>query len=506
MTMGMKKSDKDDSSGGNKKTDGEPPNTSAADAGSSNSSKMDPIVEVACDLAVFSVFGNSSGTSYRPIGPSADTAFSGSVVLELEVKSLGAEAAEKVVLKHSSVRSLHPSFDTEEARSENSKKYAAAIKTDKSSRNESAFLGAYWERLFTENSNKTRIPRVLFARDHPTEGVTLLLESLTSFGRNGSSIRIDEIPLGARTEATLEWLANFHAAFLPRYLNPDAFDHPPSNAAAEATATNLPPSSFLWSVGTHLSLEKRSAAELRDLATDLAAFVDRFEDEHEYFRTGREAREQGRRIQAVAEDVAASLHPDNNPIRRTMVHGDYKQGNMFFDDAQDNTRMHSPADKPSKNCNGDKIAVFDWQWTGPGIGATDLVYLCVMAVSDEALGDYEAHILKPYHTYLLRALNRGHNNSNESKRRDYPYENLVDEFKLAAIDIQRWMGGSRYRSMTPESVRRAQKNVDVNHGIFRRSIERLVWIFRTVDEALDQIESGKIDLVSSLPAQCGSKV
>ena len=507
MTLAMERSDKDDSSGGNKKADGESSNTSVADDGSS-CSKMDPIVEAACNLVIFSTFGDSSGTSYRPIGPSADTAFSGSVVLELEVKSLGAEAAENAVLKHSSVRSLHPSFDTQEARSENSKKYAAAIKIDKSSRNESAFLGAYWERLLTENSNKTRIPRVLFARDHPTEGVTLLLESLTSFGKNGSSVRIDEIPLGPRTEASLEWLANFHAAFLPKSLNPNAFDPlpPPSNAETDATtATELTPSSFLWSVGTHLSLEKRSPAELRDLATDLAIFVDRFEGEHEYFRTGREAREQGRRIQAVAEGVAATLHPDNNPIHCTMVHGDYKQGNMFFDDAQDNTREGSPEDKPANDCNGDEIAVFDWQWTGPGIGATDLVYLCVMAVSDEALGDYEANILKPYHTYLLQALNRGHNNSDKSKFSDYPYETLVNEFKLAAIDIQRWMGGSRYRSMTPESVRRAQKNVDVNHGIFRRSIERLVWIFRTVDEALDQIESGKIELIMSPPAQSGSK-
>ena len=490
----METSDKDDSSGGNKKADVESSNTSAADDGSC--SKMDPVVEAACNLAVFSAFGDSSGKSYRPIGPSADTAFSGSVVLELEVKSLGIDAAEKVVLKHSSIRSLHPSFDTQEARNENSKKYAAAIKTDKSSRNEVAFLVAYCERLLTENSNKTRIPRVLFARDHPTEGVTLLLESLTSFGKNGSSVRIDEIPLGPRTEASLEWLANFHAAFLPKALNPNAFDPlpSPSNTETDATtASELPSFSFLWSVGTHLSLEKRSPVELRDLATDLGTFVDRFEGEHEYFRTGQEAREQGRRIQAVAEGVAATLHPNNNPSHCTMVHGDYKQGNMFFDDAQAN------------DCNGDEIAVFDWQWTGPGIGATDLVYLCVMAISDEALEDYETHILKPYHTYLLHALNRGHSNSDKIKLREYPYDTLLEEFKLAAIDIQRWMGGSRYRSMTPESVRRAQKNVDVNHGIFRRSIERLVWIFRTVDEALDQIESGKIELISSPPAQSGRK-
>mmetsp|Transcript_19408 Transcript_19408/g.48343 ORF Transcript_19408/g.48343 Transcript_19408/m.48343 type:complete len:456 (+) Transcript_19408:623-1990(+) len=454
---------------------------------------MNPIVEAACDLAVTSAFG--SGASYQPIGPSADTAFSGSAVLELEVTTSG-NVTEKVVLKHSSVRKLHPSFATDDDKSKNAKKYTAAIKTDNSSRNECSFLEAYWERLLNENCNKTRIPKVLFARDHPTEGVTLLLESLSSFGENGGSVRIDEIPLGPRMEATLEWIANFHASFFPKSLNPNAFDLLPrlsgnDTKTKKANATEISP--FLWSVGTHLSLEKRAPIELLDLATDLNAFADRFQVEHEYFRTNEDARKQGKRIQAVAKDVAATLHPENNPSRITMIHGDYKQGNMFFDDICSKT---SSGESPSKTSNGDKIAVFDWQWTGPGIAATDLIYLCVMAVSDEALEDYEAKILKPYHTYLLRALNRGQNNA-ETIQNDYPYKTLVDEFKLAAIDIQRWLAGSRFKSMTPETVLKAQKNVDVNHGIFRRSVERLVWIFQTVDDALDDVESGKITLISS---------
>lgn len=189
-----------------------------------------------------------------------------------------------------------------------------------------------------------------------------------------------------------------------------------------------------------------------------------------------------------------------------MVHGDFKQGNMFFDNGDDTSTEAPTVDSSGdtsiagKQNEGDKIAVFDWQWTGPGIGATDLVYLCVMAVSNEALEDYEANILKPYHNHLIRALNRRSDNSGESNNHqnsDYPYHELLDEFKLAAIDIQRWLGGSRFKSMNPESMRRAQQNIDVNHGIFRRSIDRLVWIFRTVDRALEDIESGRIRLNSS---------
>ena len=199
---------------------------------------MDPTVVAACDLAVNFVFGPTA--TYRPIGAAADTAFSGSAVIELEVTVVipktkttttkttnGKNTAHntnttRVVLKHSSVRTLSKSFVTTGTSDEeedditiksSSKKYAAALKVDRSSRNEYAFLQSYSEKLLqlppnnididdgissisNKNKNKyknddeeikiiqtkTRIPRTLFARNHPTEGITLLLESLSSFG------------------------------------------------------------------------------------------------------------------------------------------------------------------------------------------------------------------------------------------------------------------------------------------------------------------------------------
>jgi len=79
-----------------------------------------------------------------------------------------------------------------------------------------------------------------------------------------------------------------------------------------------------------------------------------------------------------------------------MVHGDYKQGNFFYNPK-----------------NEDEVQVIDWQWTGPGLGTTDLVYLCVMALSNETVEDYENQVLRPYHGYLLEALGKG--------EADYPY-------------------------------------------------------------------------------------
>ena len=110
-----------------------------------------------------------------------------------------------------------------------------------------------------------------------------------------------------------------------------------------------------------------------------------------------------------------------------------------------------------------------------------------MAVSDETLTDHEANIIRPYHAFLIGAFN------NDATK--YPYEDLLTEFKIAALDYQRWQGGSRLKSMTPETMRKAKLNVDVNHGIFRRSIERVKWVFQTVNAALDEVEAGTLSIV-----------
>jgi len=396
---------------------------------------MDPTIAAAGALAISSAFSEQTLT-FKTTRSAADTAFSGSAVLELALTPPPPNS-ECVVLKHSPIRIL--TVD-----SNNPLKYATAIKYDQSSRNECAFLQAYSSLLLKKN---IRIPRTLFLKNDAKDGVTLLMESLSKWKQ------IPEIPLGSKTYAALKWLANFHAAFLPEALNPSAL------SLGDLTELDG------WSIGTHLSLEKRSPKEIEDLPEHLSAFAARFEASDEYF-TSSPARKQGDRLQAVAIDAAKALLPANH-AHRTMVHGDYKQGNFFFG-------------------SSDEIAVFDWQWTGPGLGATDLIYFCVMAVCDEALEDHEANILRPYHAHLIEALG--------GEETLYPYEELLAEFKIAALDYQRWQGGSRLKSMIPETMKAAGENIDVNHGIFRRSIKRIMWIFKTVDNVLDDVEAGQLKL------------
>ena len=396
---------------------------------------MNDIVSAAADLAINSTY--EPPPSYAPTGSAADTAFSGSAILELRLTPPPAPPKSPlVVLKHSTVRanSVDPSDES---------KLKAAQKVDTSSINEYAYLTAYSASTLGPS---VKIPETLFARNHPTEGVTLLLESMSTWSQ------VPVIPLGDKLTNSLKWLANFHASFLPPTLNPSALD--------PDKITQLGG----WEIGTHLSLEKRPENEPQRLPNDISEFAERFEEIDDYFKT-ESARNQGNRLLAVAEDAANFLNPKDHP-NITMVHGDYKQGNFFFNDSED-------------------ICVFDWQWTGPGLGATDLIYLCAMAVSDDVVVDHETNIIKPYHNFLIEALG--------GDSTVYPYSTFLKEFKISTLDYQRWQGGSRLKSMTPETLKKAGENVDVNHGIFRRSLERVKWIFKVVDGVLDEVESGSLN-------------
>lgn len=43
---------------------------------------------------------------------------------------------------------------------------------------------------------------------------------------------------------------------------------------------------------------------------------------------------------------------------------------------------------------GEGCCAIDWQWTGPGLGATDVIYLFMGSVEDQIVDDYKLLALK----------------------------------------------------------------------------------------------------------------
>ena len=87
------------------------------------------------------------------------------------------------------------------------------------------------------------------------------MESLSTWSQ------VTEIAPGATTVATLKWLANFHAAFLPTALGGGGL---PVEEMAAAGG---------WLRGMHLELSKRPPAELQQLPEKMEGFAERCEDQ-----------------------------------------------------------------------------------------------------------------------------------------------------------------------------------------------------------------------------------
>ena len=194
---------------------------------------MNEIVSTAAAKAISSFYPDHPDPppSFTPTGTAADTAFSGSAVLELRLEPPPAPPNKPlVVLKHSVVRTRNLEDPSDKS------KLKAAQKVDSSSVNEYAFLTAYPTSAL---GPKIRIPEKLYARNDPNDGVTLLMESFSTHSQ------IPVIPLGVQLTSALRWLAYFHASFLPSgSLDPDKI-------------TELGG----WELGTHLSLEKVRVCE-----------------------------------------------------------------------------------------------------------------------------------------------------------------------------------------------------------------------------------------------------
>jgi len=383
--------------------------------------------------ALRAAFGDEVA-AWEHVGGPRSMDFSGSTICELRCSLREAPAAQLLVLKRTSKRLPALPADAPEA------ERLRAERTDFSYQNECAFIRAHAEALAARGC---AVPRPLHVATG--ESFLVLMEALSpSLGWEQHVV----IPAGAETAAALRWLARFHAAFLPG-------------------GGALPAAEGTWAEGRHMSLEKRPASELARLPETLAAFCEAFAAQEPHFGTAG-ARALGPRLQAVAADVARHLSCGEGGAQRpTVVHGDYKSANVFF----------------RRGDAGLEVSVIDWQWAGPGVAATDLYALCALALSDEAVEDYEASVLRPYHAELAAVL---------GSPETYPYDELVREWKLSALDFLRWLSGARLAGFTPEKMAAAAVKVDINVGIWRRSARRMAWIWRTAEESIEDAELGRL--------------
>ncbi|KAK3241688.1 hypothetical protein CYMTET_48571, partial [Cymbomonas tetramitiformis] len=171
----------------------------------------------------------------------------------------------------------------------------------------------------------------------------------------------------------------------------------------------------------------------------------------------------GRRLRRSARALHRNLQ-FQWPQHRTLVHGDLKTANIFFNEADT------------------EVAVVDWQWCGEGVGVVDLQYLMHTSGSIEVL-QAEQQILQLYHECLLANLRRF---GKHDQAATYGLETMVGQYEVATLDYVRFLIGSMWGRTTPASC---LANADcINQGMHKRSTAHLIWLVQKADGLLSQLE------------------
>lgn len=190
--------------------------------------------------------------------------------------------------------------------------------------------------------------------------------------------------------------------------------------------------------------------ELQELPDKLRELCDRFS-----FTLPTGAAAFGERLATSADAISAKLLPGPS-AGRTLIHGDAKGGNCFFE------------------TGGDGVALIDFQWSGGGLAAQDLVYL--LSTSLEVV-DVELLLVE----YQLHLTNAGV---------ELDLHVLRQQFKVAFLDYARFTLSDSTHKLTPEMVaENARESRCIPH---KRSEERLWWLIRTASEWLEEWEAGKL--------------
>jgi thiamine kinase-like enzyme len=183
----------------------------------------------------------------------------------------------------------------------------------------------------------------------------------------------------------------------------------------------------------------------------------------------------GKKLESASNFVTESVH---NFQPRTLVHGDYKISNLFFD-----SRLN-------------RVYTIDWQWLGKGNAATDVFYYIYTSTfsfykkeNENRTEEIEELLRKyPYYNplemeliycYWSELIKNGVNQT------EYPFEQFELQYMMNVIYFTMFCIRQKYYWMKPEDIERYKTNK--TDGLHLRSIEHIEQLLSRCHTFLDHI-------------------
>lgn len=343
-------------------------------------------------------------------------------------------------------------------------------------RTESRFYSRFHEKL---RAHVVLIPplAVVYATERSTDATDVeatdrflvILESVDSSDNDASQENTEQFPSLARkryvhadcldlpdAREALKYLAQLHAAALT------------SPGLVREAASELWPSGGWWSFAKRGGMQ--GLANMPAVWSSVAkAFAPEI-DAHFGVDAARRASLQSlaERMMRHAEYISAELFEKSPEALRTLIHGDFKSANLFFD------------------ATSRAVVAFDWQWCGVAIGALDVAYLLNTSVSMDALaGGNEELLLRWYYDRFVALLADAPEPS-RAVEREYPFEAFRRHYALATLEYARVLLSNFWSGMTPATC--AAKFTNTNCGLGYRSVPHVLRMIAKLDEGLLMVE------------------
>lgn len=190
----------------------------------------------------------------------------------------------------------------------------------------------------------------------------------------------------------------------------------------------------------------------------------------------------GERLQRIAAEVGAEAHPfgstGNGVGCKCLIHGDPKQGNVFFRDEDDGTVG---------------VGFIDFQWCGFGLAATDVAHHIVAALRIECLsadGSKEEALLDHYHTCLMESFVRyGAADNIDAARLLLPRDVLSQQYESAVLDMCRCVFAYQWARVKASPTTLAANRKSLGRNSYNKSVDHACWLVRQADNMLRKREA-----------------
>jgi len=289
-----------------------------------------------------------------------------------------------------------------------------------------------------------------------------------------------------QAECALRALARMHAFFLPG-----------SSFRASSTAANDALVNAVWNSGGYWQPNMQPDEQMDVLTsaweTHMLSFGAAIDAEPTIDQAV--ARTVGARLQAVARRIGAETHPfsgcpgADDVLRdggarlaalKTIIHGDPKSGNIF--------------ERRVDETSSWEIGLIDFQWTGIGLGGTDVGHFMCASVAPEGLsadGSAERALVDVYYrAFCEAAAEFGAISSVENAGKELlTREELQVQYENGVLDTMRCVFGYQWLRVkaSPESL--AKNAMSIGRNSYNKSLPNALWMIRSADLYLKSREA-----------------